>query len=221
MRLPEAVRELTRAVGWHRRLLAAGLAAASAALAISALSPAPPAAVEVVTAARDLLPGAVVRASDLSTARLPPNAVPAGVLRPGSALAGRVLAAAVRRGEPLTDVRLVGRPLLAALESDGLVAVPVRMADAASVALLQPGDLLDVLAAGSPGGLTPDGVTPAGPPSATTVATRARVLTVPGGEPSGIGGEGALVLLAVRPDVATDLARAAVSARLSYTLRAG
>lgn len=221
MRLPPAVRELTRAVGWHRRLLAAGLAAASVALAISAVSPAPPPTVAVVTAAHDLPPGAVVRASDLTTARLPPMVVPAGAQRSRSSLAGRVLAGAVRRGEPITDVRLVGRALLTALEADGLVAVPVRMADAASVALLQPGDLLDVLTAGSPGGLTPEGAVPAERPSAAIVTTAARVLTLPGGEPSGITTEGALVLLAVRPGVATDLARAAATGRLSYSLRAG
>lgn len=220
MKLPAPFRELRRAVGWHRRLLAAGLAAASVALTISALSPPPPPAVDVVTAARDLAPGVVLTAADLGRARLPPAAVPAGVHRPGAALAGRVLAGAIRRGEPLTDVRLVGRPLLAVLDRDGLVAAPVRLADAASVPLLQPGDLIDVLAAGSPGGVTPEGLA-AGPPSATIVATATRVLTVPGGEPSGIGGEGALVLLAVRPSVATDLAKAAVTGRLSYTLRAG
>lgn len=220
MKLPGAVRELRRAVGWHRRLLAAGLAAASVALAISALSPPPPAAVEVVTAGRDLPPGVVLTAADLATARLPPAVVPAGTLRPGAPLAGRVLATAIRRGEPLTDVRLVGRPLLAALAGDGLVAAPVRIADAASVTLLRPGDLLDVLTAGSPGGLTADG-SPAPPAAAAaTVATGVTVLTVPSVGPDGVGGDGALVLLAVRPETATALARAAATSRLSYTLRA-
>ncbi len=221
MRLPGTVRELRRAVGWHRRLLAGGLAAASVALAISALSPAPPVAVEVVTAGRDLPPGAVLTVADLATARLPPAVVPAGALRSTAGLPGRVLAAAARRGEVLTDVRLVGRSLLRLLDRDGLVAAPVRIADATSVALLQPGDLIDVVSAGPPGGLTADGGQLAQPPAAPTVAAAgATVLTVPAVAPEGIGGEGALVLLAVRPTVATDLARAAVTGRLSYTLRA-
>lgn len=221
MRLPGTVRELRRAVGWHRRLLAAGLAAASVALAISALSPAPPVVVEVVTAGRNLPPGVVLATADLATARLPPAVVPAGTLRPGAPVAGRVLATAIRRGEPLTDVRLVGRPLLAALAGDGLVAAPVRIADAASVTLLQPGDLVDVLGSGSPAGPGADGLVEA-PTSAraVVVAAATTVLTVPTGGPEGLGGEGALVLLAVRPDVATALARAAVTGRLSYTLRA-
>lgn len=221
MRLPGTVRELRRAVGWHRRLLAAGLAAASVALAISALSPAPPVAVEVVTVGRDLPPGVVLTRTDLATARLPPAVVPAGALRAGAPLAGRVLATAVRRGEPLTDVRLVGRPLLAVLADGGLVAAPVRIADAASVTLLRPGDLVDVLSSGAPGGLAADGLVQApAAASAVVVAAATTVLTMPTGGPEGLGGEGALVLLAVRPDVATALARAAVTGRLSYTLRA-
>lgn len=192
------------------------MAAASVAFAISALSPAPLAAVEVVTAARDLRPGVILAAADVATARLPPGAVPSGVLRPGGSVAGRVLAAAVRRGEALTDVRLVGRPLLAALGSDGLVAAPVRIADPASVALLAPGDLIDVITAGSP-----EGLATAQPAEAAVVAAGVTVLTVPAGEPTGIGGEGALVLLAVPPGVATALAKAAATGRLSYSLRAG
>lgn len=220
------LRELRRAVGWHRRLLAAGLAAASVALTISALSPESPASVEVVTAARDLGPGVVLSAEDLASARLPPDAVPAGTQRSAGSVTGRVLAAAVRRGEPLTDVRLVGRPLLAALQADNLVAAPVRFADAASVALLRPGDRVDVLAASSSGPGPPmtsetSTLPPAAvPPRSTVVAEAATVLTVPADRPGGLGGEGALVLLAVRPEVATGLARAAVASRLSYTLRA-
>lgn len=219
MRLPESVRELRRAVGWHRRLLAAGLAAASVSFAISALSPAPPATVGVLVAARDLPPGAVLRPADLATARLPPTAVPVGVQRAGTSLAGRVLAAAIRRGEPLTDIRVVGRPLLSALDRDGLVAAPVRIADADSAALLRPGDLVDVLAAGAPGGLLPDGTPAQSPAEAAVVAPGVTVLTVPAAGPEGLGSEGALVLLAVRPSMATALARAAVTGRLSYTLR--
>ena len=58
--------------------------------------------------------------------------MPAGALRDVTALLGRVLAAPVRRGEPITDVRLVGPSLLGATTA-GLVAVPVRIADAGRV----------------------------------------------------------------------------------------
>jgi hypothetical protein len=72
--------------------------------------------------------------------------LPDGVLRPGASFAGRVLTGPIRRGEPLTDVRLLGRGLLAG-QSDGLVATPVRIADADAAQLVSPGDVIDVLAA--------------------------------------------------------------------------
>ncbi|MGI8681267.1 MAG: SAF domain-containing protein [Mycobacteriales bacterium] len=221
MTLPGLLRDLRRAAGWHRRLLAAGLAAAAVALAISALSPTAPASVAVLAATRDLPPGVTLTDADLRAVRLPPDVVPAGAQRPGAPVTGRVLAAAIRRGEPLTDVRMVGRALLTALAHSGLVAAPVRIADAASVTLLRPGDRIDVLAAGSPSGLAPDAVAEARTPAgAEVVVPGATVLTVPTSGSDGLGGEGALVLLAVQPGVATALARSAVTSRLSYTLRA-
>jgi hypothetical protein len=86
--------------------------------------------------------------------------------------------------------------------------VPVRVADAASVALLSAGDHVDVLAAGTAAG---------GPAYATVVAADAAVLAVPTAVDA--GGEGALVVLATTPSVAARLASAAVSSRLSITLR--
>src|SRR4051794_41930628 len=79
---------------------------------------------------------------------------PDGAVRDASAVVGRLLAAPVRRGEPLTDVRLAGAGLLGAGDAD-LLAVPVRLADAASAALLPAGDHRDVLAAGTPPGAPP------------------------------------------------------------------
>lgn len=209
--------ELRRAVGWHRRLLAAGLAAAAVALGLTALSPAPPPSTRVVVARSDLSPGTRLRGSDLTTVALPPAAVPTGATAAGggAALTGRILAAAVRRGEPITDVRLVGRALLRSLGNGGAVAAPVRIADAGAVALLRPGDTIDVLAATPPSGSAQQ------PAAADVVASGARVLTVPAATDSAAGADGALVLLAVRPELALSLARAAVGQQLSITLRPG
>jgi Flp pilus assembly protein CpaB len=207
------LREVTRAVSWHRRLLSAGLLAGAVALGISAVSPPPPTTVGVLTVARDLAGGAVIRAADVRVARFHPDTVPAGALGPAASPVGRVLAAPVRRGEPLTDVRLVGRPLLRAL-GPGLVATPVRLADGQAAALLQPGDVVDVLAAGP--ALPGRDVAPQG----RLVASAVRVLTVPRTEaPFGGGGEGGLVVLATRDDTASRLASAAASERLSVTIR--
>ena len=92
--------------------------------------------------------------------------------------------------------------------STGLVAVPVRIADAASAALVTAGDRVDVLAAVSAAG---------GPPYAQVVAPEAQVLAVPTAVQD--GGDGALIVVAASPAVAARLAAAAVTSRLSLTLR--
>jgi Flp pilus assembly protein CpaB len=133
--------------------------------------------------------------------------VPAGALTTQTQATGRLLAAPVRRGETITDLRLAGTSLLGGLPA-GLLAVPVRIADAASAALVSSGDRVDVLAAGTASG---------GPPIAAVVAADAVVLAVPAAVEA--GGEGALVVLATTSSVAARLAAASVSSRLSITLR--
>jgi len=200
-------RDLRRVVGRHRVLLSAGLAAAAMAAALGVLAPHPAAVVRVVTAAHDLAPGRPLAAGDLRVRALPRTVAPAGALTAVSALVGRVLAAPVRAGETLTDVRLAGAGLLSGRDA-GLLAVPVGLADAAAAALLRAGDQVDVLAAST---------APGAPPYAQVVAPDATVLAVPSaGDDSG---EGALVVLAATPSVAGRLAAAAVSSRLSVAVR--
>jgi Flp pilus assembly protein CpaB len=210
--LPEPVRRIIRAAGWHRRLIAAALTAIAVASALSALAPGGPAVVSVLAAARDLPAGVTLTAGDLRTVRLPPRAVPDGALRPAGVPVGRMLAGPMRRGEALTDVRLVGGPLVDALGSSGLVAAPVRIADAGAVRLLTPGVTVDVLAA------TADGR----PTTPTIVASAVRVIAVPSSRGSVDGfDDGALVVLATTPATATALAQAAARARLSVTILGG
>ncbi|MEU0046641.1 hypothetical protein [Streptomyces werraensis] len=85
------------------------------------------------------------------------------------------------------------------------VGAPVRIADAATVRLLRPGDRVDVIAAGE----TVSGS------QARVVARGARVTEVP--EPPGDDG-GALVVLSVPRDTAAELAGASATARLAVTL---
>lgn len=131
------------------------------------------------------------------------------------------------------------RPPRFAAESlmSGLVAVPVRFADAGSTGYLRPGDRIDVLAArdAGPGG-------PPGPPDAiagavsdpgadpprgeTVVAVDVSVLEIAHSADAGsltrsAPDDGGLVFLAVDNATAARLARAAVAARLSYALRHG
>ena len=214
MPVPSFLRDLRRVAGWHRRLLAGAFAAASVALGLEALEPSPPPSVRILAAATDLPAGATLSPADLTTSALSPEAVPAGAFHPGDPVSGRVLAAPLRAGEPLTDVRLVGTALLRTYGQD-TVAAPVRIADADAVRLLSPGDRVDVLAAaGTSWGRQSDPVlTPA-----VTVAHAVPVLTVAGRRGGGMS-DGALVVLATSPTVAEQLAGAAVSARLSVVVR--
>jgi Flp pilus assembly protein CpaB len=205
-----ALSDVMRAINRFRRPLAALCAAGAAFAALNVLAPSPPATTAVLAASRDLPAGHVLTSDDLRRLDLPPAVVPAGVLRPGASVLGRTVALPVRRGEALTDVRLVGASLVAAVAERGLVGAPVRIADAAVAALLSPGDRVDVLGSSDTAA------------QAQVVASDVLVVTVPAGDPqqhSGALDDGALVVLATTPATAQQLAHAATTARLSVVLR--
>ncbi len=184
-----------------RRVAAALLACAALALALrpAPSAPAPVAAVPVVVAAADLPAGRALSGADLTTVEWPVDLVPDGVARAPAELADAVLAAPVRRGEPVTDARLVG-PGLWAQVPPGQVAAPVRLADLAVAALLRAGDRVDVLATSG------DGTT-------QVVAAGALVLAAPPEGP-----DPGLLVLAVAQTTAAELATATTQATLSATL---
>jgi pilus assembly protein CpaB len=202
----------SRVAGWPRRVVAAGLLLAAV---LVGLRPDPPlaepapagATVEVVVAGRDLAAGTELAAADLRTVSLPPAAVPAGATGRRAGLIGRRAAGAVRRGEVLTDARLVGPGLTAGLRPGEAAAVPVRVAEPEAAALVRPGDRVDVL--GVP--VLPDGAPTAG--DAVEVAGGVRVLAVLGRTADGV----VLVVAAPAP-VARRLAGAAAQ-RLTVTVR--
>ena len=132
-----------------RRVTAFALAVGALLLALRPLPADGPVAAlptaPVVVAAAELAPGSTLTAADLAVTQLPRPAVPDGVATEPGRLVGQVLAAPLRRGEPVTDVRLVG-PRLWAQVPAGQVAAPVRLADLAVSTLLRAGDRVDVLA---------------------------------------------------------------------------
>ncbi|TDD26787.1 hypothetical protein E1287_35875 [Actinomadura sp. KC06] len=193
-----------------RRPLAALFAAAAAGLALLALRPAPPPSVRVLAAARDLPAGRTLTPSDLRPVNLPPGSVPSGALR--SRAAGRVLAGPMRRGEPLTDARVVGAALLRGYGS-GTVATPVRMADADATRLLHPGDHIDVLTTQAPSDPL-EATQQQGP--ARIVVSSVPVVAVPPPDEDGPQEEGALIVLAT--DRAQAAALAGAGAPLSLTI---
>jgi Flp pilus assembly protein CpaB len=199
----------------HRRPLAAAFAATAMGLGLVALRPSSPPGVQVLAAARDLPGGTTLRGGDVGVVALPAAAVPDGVVRRDTdsrVLTGRILAGPVRRGEPLTDARLVGTGLLDGY-SPGIVATPVRIADAGAVRLLRAGDRVDVLAAA---GGPVDDVLPVPAGRARTVVSSVPVIAVPRERAAD---QGALVVLATSREQSAALAGA--GPRLSVTIVAG
>ena len=113
-------------------------------MAVQQLTPAPLSTVTAVAAARDLPAGTAVTAADLARLQVPPGMVADGFLQDDAAAAGRQLAAPLRKGQLLTDAQLLGPGLLAGTPP-GSAAVPLRMADAASIQLVSPGQLVNVV----------------------------------------------------------------------------
>lgn len=155
-------------------------------------------------ASHDLASGTVLTDDDLTDRRFPVADVPAGLAPDG---VGRTLAAPMRAGEPLTDLRLVSPTLTAAYP--GRVALPVRIADADAVGLLRVGDRVDLLAVDPHGG------------RASYAALDVPVVALPA--PSEAGGPGAalpgrLVVVAALPEDVATVAGAAATDLLSVVL---
>lgn len=201
-RVISPLRTLRRRVLARRRPLAALCAAVAVAAGVRAATAPLPPEVPVLTAARDLPAGSVLAADDLVEVGYAADTPPSGTLS-ADAVLGEVLAAPLRAGEPVTDVRLVGAGLAAG--DPGLVAVPVRLPDAATVALLEAGDRVDLVAT------DPEGR------GSHVLLGGASVLAVPP-EPSGSATSqpGALVVLGVPPEAVPDVADAGVRYFLSY-----
>lgn len=195
--------------GWSRTVLlrrtVAGLLVVLA--AVLALTPQAGSApgTPIVVAARDLTPGTVLRAGDVRLAPLPSGAVPDGAVRAVPGAAGRMLAAPVRRGEPITDVRLAGAQLARVAAADPrAVSVPLRLSDPDVAALLHPGATVDVVSLGQR------------QDEPVVLGRGATVLAVL--DAGGSTSEGRLVLVALEPDAATRVAAASLSQAVTVTV---
>jgi len=192
---------------WHRRSVTTALVVVAALVAINSAH-ANGRREQVLVATHDLSAGAALRASDLRTESRNATEIPDGALRapPGDA---RTVALPIRRGEIITDVRLLGTGLLAGLGTD-VVAVPVHLSDAATADLARVGDSVDVLAAGDAG--------------SAVLAARDAVVLRSASHPSGALGRsdaGGVVVLGVTSSDAFALARAAVASQLTLVLHSG
>ncbi|RKR20505.1 Flp pilus assembly protein CpaB [Arthrobacter oryzae] len=139
-----------RLSGWlnrNRRLVAALLLCIAAGLTVQQLTPAPADTVIAFAAAGDLPAGKTLEPGDVSGISVPPGLVPSGSPVSASAFEGKQLATPLRRGQLLTDAQILGPGLLAGSPA-GTAAVPLRMSDPASIQLVSPGQLVNVVLTG-------------------------------------------------------------------------
>lgn len=188
----------------HRRLLAATATGLAVYFALSAVT-AEPEGRAVVLASRDLDSGTRLSASDVRATSLPRLAVPSGAAADARDVVGRTTSGALRRGEVLTDRRTIRAGRLDGFGPDRVLSV-VRVGDPSVLALLRPGDRVDVVA-----------VRGEDSPKASRVARGAIVVTVPRQRHSAFS-EGAPVGLAVTHRVALDLAERALDSRLAVVI---
>lgn len=128
-----------------RKTVAALLLAMAVYLTVGVVRPAPPdPGLPVVVAAVDLPVGAELTERSIRTVHLPAEVVPRGALTQPHDAVGSVLAAPLRAGEVVTDLRLSPAAALAGLDAD-LVLAHLPLTDPQLSQVLGPGVRVDVL----------------------------------------------------------------------------
>lgn len=195
---------------WTRTVLARRIAAGALVVlaAVAALRSDPDdARVDAIVAARDLSPGSKLDAADVRVEKLSAATLPDGIQSDVAAVVGTTLTGPVRRGEALTDVRLLTPRLAEAAAGPMARIVPLSLDETAVLDLIRPGDVVDVLAASGESDTPP-----------RVVATDAIVVLV-SEKPSGAGaGADRVVLVALPAHDANDVAAATLAQTVTLTL---
>jgi Flp pilus assembly protein CpaB len=168
---------------------------------------------DVVVAARDLTPGSALTAADLKIESRSATTIPDGARTGADDLVGATLTGPARRGEVLTDVRVLSSRLAdATIGSDARI-VPVHPADAALLDLVRPGDVVDVVAASESSGPMPTDGTASGRPR--VIASGAVVVLVSAKAKEAV--RDGVVLVALPALEAVDVAGASLSQAITLT----
>jgi Flp pilus assembly protein CpaB len=165
--------------------------------------------VHIVVAATDLSPGVTLRASDVVLETRTATTVPDGSQSDVATVVGATLAGPARRGEVITDVRLLGPRLAESAAGPDARIVPLPLADTALLDLIRPGDVVDVLAAGPT-----DTDTDAGP---QVIAKDAIVVLVSEKPKGAANGSDRVVMVAVGAQEANAVAGAALVQTVTLT----
>lgn len=189
-----------------RRVAAGGLVILAA---VAALRPDPgDRLIEVVVAAHDLGPGAALSADDVKMEKRSTTTIPDGAQTVLDAVIGATLAGPARRGEVLTDARVLGSRLAGLSAGPDARVVPLHLADAAVLDLIRPGDVVDVMGAA-------DAHTDAQP---TLVASDAVVVLVSPKQKAAGAGDDRVVLVALPATAAHSLAAATLVQTVTLTI---
>lgn len=196
---------------WRLRLpTAALLVGCAVAVTVGELRPSPPPTAPIVVAARELPAGTRLAAADVRLVAVPVGLAPDGARHAVDDVVGSVTSVVVPAGLAVAGGVLAGP---GPTGPPGTVVVPVRLGDPAVARILTPGMHVDVVAA------VADATGQAG--AGRTLARRAVVVAGAAGSDDDAGGPGggllggvddaaeeALVLLAVGPEEAQELAGA-------------
>lgn len=167
---------------------------------------------EVVVATRDLTPGAALTPDDVRLEKRSTTMLPDGAQADLAAVIGSTLAGPTRRGEVLTDVRLLGPRLAESTAGPGARIVPLHLADGALIDLVRIGDVVDVLAA--PSTETHPGTTA----TSKVVATDAVVVLVSAKQKVQAADGDRVVLVALPARVANTVAGSVLGQEVTLTL---
>ena len=196
---------------WSRTVLARRIAAAGLVVlaGVAALRPNPDGErAQVVVAARDLSPGAALTADDLRLEKRLAPTIPDGSQSDIDTIVGSTLAGPTRRGEVLTDVRLLGRRLAESAAGPDARLVPVHPVDIALAELVRPGDVVDIVAASETNSAA----------AARVVATGAIVVLVSAKQKAQAATSERVVLVALPAASANAVAGAALTQTVTLTL---
>ena len=199
---------------WSRTLLARRIAAAGLVVlaGVASLRPDPGGErTQVVVAARDLSPGAALTADDLRVEKRLAPTIPDGAQSDIDMVVGSTLAGPTRRGEVLTDVRLLGRRLVESAAGPDARIVPVHQADSALADLVRPGDVVDVVAASETSSQS-------NPTVPRVIATNAIVVLVSAKQKAQAATNDRVVLVALPAASANAVAGAALTQTVTLTL---
>jgi Flp pilus assembly protein CpaB len=162
---------------------------------------------DIVVAARDLSPGIELTAADVRLETRMAATVPDGSQTNLGEVVGSTLAGPARRGEVLTDVRLLGPRLAESVAGSDARIVPLHLAESALLDFVRPGDVVDVLVAPDAEGETDPQV----------VATDAVVVLVSEKQNGPGAGGDRVVLIALPAHAANDVAGAALTQTVTLT----